>query len=449
MGNTIDRLKLSPEKVLVLGIGLIMILGGILLNLPIASKSGESVGFINALFTATSATSVTGLVVVNTAEHWTIFGKVVIICLIQIGGLGFMTLTTLIAMILGKKIGLRDRLIIQEGLNQFDLSGVVKLTRYVIRATVTIELIGALLLSARFIPQYGLKTGIAFSLFHSISAFCNAGFDILGDSLMAYVGDPIVILTLSSLIILGGIGYTVYLDLTKRGFSKSSRRLNFHTKFVLQITAFLLLSGFAFVLLMEYNNPGTLKGLTFGDKLLAGWMQSVTVRTAGFNSIDLGKVHAATAFFMIMLMFIGGSPSSTAGGVKTTTFGTLLVAVVSMIRGNSEVELMERTIPKSLVLRALSVVFVSMALVIAVVMMLTITEDQEFLDIVFEVVSAFSTTGVTRGITSELSSVGKVVLTLTMFGGKVGPLTLAFAIAKKGRKKEGKYKYPEGKPLIG
>lgn len=449
MGNTIDRLKLSPEKVLVLGIGLIMILGGILLNLPIASKSGESVGFINALFTATSATSVTGLVVVNTAEHWTIFGKVVIICLIQIGGLGFMTLTTLIAMILGKKIGLRDRLIIQEGLNQFDLSGVVKLTRYVIRATVTIELIGALLLSARFIPQYGLKTGIAFSLFHSISAFCNAGFDILGDSLMAYVGDPIVILTLSSLVILGGIGYTVYLDLTKRGFSKSSRRLNFHTKFVLQITAFLLLTGFAFIFLMEYNNPGTFRNLTLGEKLLAGWMQSVTVRTAGFNSIDIGKVSAATSFFMIMLMFIGGSPSSTAGGVKTTTFGTLLVAVVSMIRGNSEVELMERTIPKSLVLRALSVIFVSMALVIAVVMMLTITEDQEFLDIVFEVVSAFSTTGVTRGITPELSSLGKVVLTLTMFGGKVGPLTLAFAIAKKGRKKEGKYKYPEGKPLIG
>lgn len=442
----ISGLKLKPERALVLGIGFIMLLGGILLNLPIASKSGESVGFINALFTATSATSVCGLVVVNTAEYWSVFGKIVIICLVQIGGLGFMTLTTLIALILGKRIGLRDRLLIQEELNQFDLSGVVKLTKYVLKSTAIIELVGALILAVRFIPEYGLKTGVAFSLFHSISAFCNAGFDLMGDSLIGYVGDPIVILTLSTLIILGGVGYTVYLDVTKRSRAK---RLSFHTKFAIKITAMLLLSGLVFVFFMEYNNPETLKNLTFGEKLLAGWMQSVTVRTAGFNSIDLGKIHVATAFYLIILMFIGGSPSSTAGGVKTTTFGTLFIAVTSLIRGKNEVEIMERTIPKHLVLRALAVVSASMTLVIIVVMILTITENQDFLDIVFEVVSAFSTTGVTRGITPELSNIAKVILTVTMFGGKVGPLTLAFAIAKKRRKHQGNYKYPEGKPLIG
>ncbi len=446
----INNLKLKPERVLVLGIAAVMLIGGILLNLPIASVSGESIGFINALFTATSATSVTGLVVVNTAEHWTSFGKIVIVCLIQIGGLGFMTLTTLIALILGKRIGLRDRLIMQEELNQFSLSGIVTLTKYVIKATAVIEIVGAIILSTRFIPDYGLIKGIVYSLFHAISAFCNAGFDLFGDSLVGYVGDPIVILTICTLIVLGGIGYTVYLDVTRaRARSRGFRRLTLNSKMALSITLFLILSGTLFIFFSEYGNPGTLKYLTFKEKFFASLMQSVTTRTAGFNSIDLAKTRAATAFSMIILMFIGGSPSSTAGGIKTTTFGTLMLAVVSIIRGKTEVEAFNRSIPKYLILRALAVFFVSGALVVGVIMILTVTEKQGFLDIVYEVVSAFSTCGVTRGITDKLSNIGKIIILTTMFVGKAGPLTLAFAIAKRTSKKEEIYKFPEGKPIIG
>lgn len=446
----INNLKLKPERVLVLGIGAVMLIGGILLNLPIASMNGESIGFINALFTSISATSVTGLVVVNTVHHWTLFGKGVIICLIQIGGLGFMTLTTLIALLLGKRIGLRDRLIMQEELNQFSLSGIVTLTKYVIKATAVIEIVGAIILSTRFIPQYGLSTGIAFSLFHAVSAFCNAGFDLFGTSLVSYVGDPIVILTICTLIVLGGIGYTVYLDVTRtRSKSRRFRGLTLNSKMAISITAFLIISGTAFIMFSEYKNPETLKGLAFHEKFLASLMQSVTTRTAGFNSIDLGKTRAATAFTMIILMFIGGSPSSTAGGIKTTTFGTLMLAVVSIIRGKTEVEAFNRSIPKRLILRALAVFFVSGALVVGVIMLLTVTEEQGFLDIVYETVSAFSTCGVTRGITDKLSNVGKIIIMITMFVGKVGPLTLAFAIAKRTSKKEEIYKFPEGKPIIG
>lgn len=446
MVKLINNLKMKPERVLVLGIGLIMIIGGILLNLPIASKDGNSIGFINALFTATSSTCVTGLTVVNTAEHWSAFGKIVIICLIQIGGLGFMTLTTLISLILGKRIGLRDRLIIQEELNQFNLSGVVSLTKYVIKATMAIELVGAVVLSFKFIPEYGLKTGVIYSLFHAISAFCNAGFDILGDSLSMYVGSPIVILTICSLIVLGGIGYTVYLDVMK---NRNFRKLTLHSKMAITITLILILSGMVFIFISEYSNPETLKSLNFGEKVLASLMQSITVRTAGFYSIDLGATRAATAFCMIILMFIGGSPSSTAGGIKTTTFGTLVVAVASIVRGKTEIEIFNRSIPKYLVFRALAVISVAATLVVTMIMILTVTENQDFLDIVYEVVSSFSTAGVTRGITDKLSDIGKVLILLTMYVGKVGPLTLAFAIAKKTSRREERYKYPEGKPLIG
>lgn len=446
MANIIDRLKIKPQRILVLGIALVMLIGAFLLNLPISSVERESVGFINALFTSISATSVTGLVVVNTAQYWSLFGKFVILCLIQIGGLGFMTLTSLIAMILGKKIGLRDRLIIQEELNQFNLAGIVRFTKYVIKATFIVELIGAIILATRFIPQYGVQTGIVFSIFHAVSAYCNAGFDLLGDSLIRYVGDPLVVLTISALIVLGGIGYTVYLDITK---NKGFKKLTMHTRFAIRITLFLIIIGTAFIFISEYDNVDTLSKLSLDEKVLASILQSITTRTAGFNSINLGHINATTAFCMIILMFIGGSPSSTAGGIKTTTFGTLVVAVISMIKGRKEVEVLNRTIPTSLVLRALAVFLVSAFLVVGVIMILTITESQEFLDIMYEVVSAFSTCGVTRGITPELTDTGKIIIMSTMYIGKVGPLTLAFAIASRSKNRERKFRYPEGKLLIG
>ena len=444
----IKSLKLKPARVLVLGIAGIILLGGLLLNLPIASADGESVGFLNALFTATSAVSVTGLVVVNTAEHWTVFGKVIIIVLIQAGGLGFMTLATLIALILGKRIGLRDRLIIQEQLNQFNLSGVVNLARYVILSTFAIELIGAVALSTSFIPKYGIFKGIAYSLFHSISAFCNAGFDLTGNSMEDFVGDPVVILTISGLIILGGLGYTVFMEIT-RNRTAILRKASLHTKMVFRVNALLLLSGFAFVMLVEYNNPSTLKILDFNEKVMASIFQTVIARTAGFNSVDIGGFRHATVLFFVILMFIGGSPSSTAGGIKTTTFGVIMGTLASVVKGKEDVEIMERRIPIHLVFRAFAIAIVSMTVIIGMTMILTFTEDQVFLDLLFEVTSAFATVGVTRGITPELSGIGKAVIIITMFIGKVGPLTLAVALAKRHRQYDGKYRYPEDKIMIG
>lgn len=443
----IDSLKLKPSRVLSLGIIGIIFIGSILLNLPMASKNGESIGFINAFFTATSSVSLTGLIVVNTAFHWTVFGKVVIIVLIQMGGLGFMTLTTMIAMILGKKIGLRDRLIIQEQLNQFQLSGVVKLTKYVVKATLLIESIGALFLSFRFIPKYGLLKGILYSVFHSISAYCNAGFDIIGNSMVDYVGDPILILGTGLLIIVGGLGYTVYLDLINKKFKYN--KLSLHSKLVLKINALLLLIGFLFILVFEYNNKATLGGLNFYEKIMAAIYQSIVPRTAGFNSVDIGGLRVGTAFMMIILMFIGGSPSSTAGGIKTTTFGVLLVTVISTIRGKDDVEIMEKRLSNKIIKRAVSVVAVSGILVTSVVMILSITENHEFIDLVFETISGFATVGVTRGITPDLTDIGKIIIALTMFTGKVGPLTLVLAVARRNKENDSKLRYPEDRVMIG
>lgn len=439
--------KLNPAQILVLGFAGLIIIGGILLNLPIASVDGESIGFIDSLFTAASAVCVTGLVVVNTATYWTLFGKIVILMLIQMGGLGFMTMATLVALLIGKRITLRQRLVIQEGLNQFSLEGVVKLTKYVIMSTLIIEAIGAIILSTRFVPIYGIKNGIWYSIFHSISAFCNAGFDITGNSIVPFAGDAVVNITLALLIIIGGLGYTVYIDLTRNKEFKSN---TLHTKFVLLSTAILLITGFVFILIIEYNNPKTLGNLPFIDKITASMFQAVVPRTAGFNSIDIGGLTKATSFLMIILMFIGGSPGSTAGGIKTTTFGVIILTIYSILKGKSDVDVFRKRIPYELIFRALAVLGISLFLVVFVTMILTLTESENsFLDLLFETTSAFATVGLTRGVTSDLSSIGRLILIFTMFTGRLGPLTLGFALAKRQDKDKGNFRYPEGKIMIG
>lgn len=439
--------KLNPAQILVLGFAGLIIIGGILLNLPIASVDGESIGFIDSLFTSASAVCVTGLVVVNTATYWTLFGKIVILMLIQMGGLGFMTMATLVALLIGKRITLRQRLVIQEGLNQFSLEGVVKLTKYVIMSTLIIEAIGAIILSTRFVPIYGIKNGIWYSIFHSISAFCNAGFDITGNSIVPFAGDAVVNITLALLIIIGGLGYTVYIDLTRNKEFKSN---TLHTKFVLLSTAILLITGFAFILIIEYNNPKTLGNLPFIDKITASMFQAVVPRTAGFNSIDIGGLTKATSFLMIILMFIGGSPGSTAGGIKTTTFGVIILTIYSILKGKSDVDVFRKRIPYELIFRALAVLGISLFLVVFVTMILTLTESENsFLDLLFETTSAFATVGLTRGVTSDLSSIGRLILIFTMFTGRLGPLTLGFALAKRQDKDKGNFRYPEGKIMIG
>ncbi|HAE91449.1 TrkH family potassium uptake protein [Tissierella praeacuta] len=440
----LNRVKLDPPRVLALGFGSLILIGAILLNLPIATQGGKSIGFINALFTSASAVCVTGLVVVNTGEFWSLFGQIVIILLIQIGGLGFMTMATIGALIIGKKITLKERLIIKEQLNQETMSGLVKLTKYAVLSTFAIEGIGAILLSTRFIPTYGLIKGIWFSIFHSISAFCNAGFDITGNSIVPFVGDFIINMTISGLIILGGLGFSVYIDISR---NKSFKKLHLHSKLVLTITVILLVVGMIIFLLIEFNNPYTIGNLNTGEKIISSFFQSVVPRTAGFNSVNIGGLLDTTVFFMIILMFIGGSPGSTAGGIKTTTFGTLILTTVGVIRGNKDVVAYRKRIADEVINRSLAIATVGMTLIIIVSFILTVTEPADFLDVLFETTSAFATVGLTRGITPNLTNFGKLLITLTMYAGRVGPLTMAFAFAKKA--KVSNFRYSEGNILVG
>lgn len=441
--------RLNPTQVLVIGFATLILIGGLLLNLPIASQSGERVGFINAVFTATSAVCVTGLSVVDTGTYWTTFGKVVIITLIQIGGLGFMSVATMFAMILGKKISLKERLIIQEALNQYSLSGLVRFTKYVLIVTFTVEGIGALFLSFRFIPQFGWIKGIAYSIFHAISAFCNAGFDLIGNgrNLMPYVSDPLVSLTVAFLIIIGGIGFSVIADVIT---NRKLKRVSLHTKMVLLITAILLLVGTVGFALIEWKNVNTLGSLSPSSRWLASFFQSTTVRTAGFNTIDLVSMKDASHLLSIILMFIGGSPAGTAGGIKTTTLGIILFTVISVIKGKEETEIFKRRISWELVNRALTIAIIGVTLIVSVTMILTITDSEfSFIALLYETVSAFATVGLTLNITPQLSIIGKMLMISMMFAGRVGILTIAFALARKQHLNKGSIKYPEGKILVG
>lgn len=449
--------ELEPTQILVLGFMMLIALGTFLLNLPIASQNGESIGFIDALFTATSAVCVTGLVVVNTAAHWTVFGKAVILLLIQVGGLGFMTIATTLFMILGRKISLKDRLLIQEALNQSTLSGMVRLTRNIIFGTLLIEGVGALLLSIKFVPEHGLK-GLAYGLFHSISAFCNAGFDILGDSsLSPYLGDVIVNFTIMMLIILGGLGFTVWVDVIKvskeqigGGFKirKWFNKMTLHTKLVLVISSSLIVGGFIFFLAIEGFNDATLGQLPWNERILGALFQSVTTRTAGFNTMPLDKMTDASKFVSILFMFIGGSPAGTAGGVKTVTIGVLLIEVISVVRAKQDTEAFGRRIPQSTIKRALAVIMISLLVVMSVTTILTLTEVGSFMDILFEAVSGFATVGLTLGQTAKLSTLGKLVMSVTMFIGRLGPITMAVAFSLRNRKHLN-IKLPEEKVMVG
>ncbi len=438
--------SLSPAQIIAVGFAVTIFIGALLLNMPIASKDGQSVGFINALFTSTSAVCVTGLVVVDTGTYWTDFGKIVILCLIQIGGVGFMSMATMFSMLIGKRISLRERMVIQEALNQNDLSGLVRLTRHILVGTFLIELIGAILLSIVFIPEKGFVKGVAYGVFHSVSAFCNAGFDIVGNgrSLTPYVDNIIVNFTIMGLIILGGIGFTVIIDILKTG---SLKRLSLHSKMVLSMTASLIITGFVLFFALEFNNPATLGTLSTKGKVLGALFQSVTPRTAGFNTIDMDSMRDSSKFLTIVFMFIGGSPGSTAGGIKTSTLAVLILTVLTLVKGKEHVEAFKRRISYSVVNKALAVVGIGMSLVILMTMALTLTESFDFLKIFFETVSAFATVGLSLGMTSSLSMTGKILISILMFSGRVGALTVLLALA--GREKKTLTKYPEGRVIVG
>ena len=457
---------MNPAQILVVGFLMLISIASFLLILPISSKTGETTHFLDALFTATSAVCVTGLSVVNTAAHWSLFGKIVIICCIQIGGLGFMSLVSMIFVLLGRRITLKNRLVMQEALNFNTTAGVVRFTKMIVQGTLIVEGIGALLLSFVFIPEHGWLKGIWFAVFHSISAFCNAGFDLIGDSsLTPYVGNGVVNLVIMSLIILGGLGFSVWIDTfkalsTKRktpkvySWKQVFQKMSLHTKLVWLITIFLLVSGFFMIFIFEYHNPATLGNLSLGEKIWAALFQSVSPRTAGFNTIPLNGLTDTSKLYTLFLMFIGGSPAGTAGGIKTVTVGVLVLCAYNTIKGNENVVVFKRRISFQIISRALTIVMIAVGVVSVVVGVLSMTEHFTFMEILFESVSAFATVGTTLGITAKLSQIGKLMITVVMFIGRLGPITMAVALMVRERDKEksknkGNIQYPEEKVMVG
>ena len=439
------RWHLSTYQILVLGFAGLILGGVALLMTPFASKNGNSLSFVDALFTATSAVCVTGLVVVDTGTYFSVFGQSVILLLIQIGGLGVMTVATLVAVLSGKKINLKERLLIQEATNQLDLAGVVRLTLYIIRATLLVELVGGTILALRWFQDFGLQ-GIYFGYWHAVSAFCNAGFDLFGEyrSITGYVGDLTVNGVIASLIVVGGIGFPVVADLWN---CRQTRRFSLHTKVVLTTTVLLIVLGAGFIFVAEYGNAKTLSDLPPADKVMASLFQSVTARTAGYNTVDIGLLREGTLLAIIFLMFVGASPSSMGGGVKTSTAAILFISLVGSVTGKRDPLAFGRQIPQQTVYKAFTIVTISVMLISLVTLTLSFTEAAPIFSLLFQVTSAFGTVGLSTGITPKLSDAGKVLITLTMFAGRVGTLTLLMALALRPRKE--RLKYPEGKIVIG
>lgn len=422
----IKNLLNRPPKTLALGFFALIILGTILLSLPFAYREPTDTPLLDGFFTSTSAVCVTGLVVRNTASHWTAFGKGVILALIQIGGIGFMTVATSFFIFSGKRVSLRERLIIKEQFNSNQRSGIVRLTNMVIKYTVVIELAGALLLSTYFVPRYGIKTGLIYAFFHSISAFCNAGFDILGNSLIGYNNAPILIYTISILIIAGGLGFSVLKDILN---TKKFHKYSTHSKLAITTTGILLIIGFVFFLILEFDNGATLKKMGWIEKINASVFQAVVPRTAGFQSINYRLVKDSTLLVTIILMFIGASPGGTGGGVKTTTIGVILASVLSVVRGSEDTEVFKRRVPQGIAKKALAVFFIAIILILMASFTITVMQPNiRFIDVLFEVTSAFGTVGLGVGVTDKLTAPGKLILCFMMYVGRVGPLTLLYTI---------------------
>ena len=443
-GKFFDRVSESPPLILTLGFFILISIGALILSTPFVTRSGNPTNPIDAIFIAASASCVTGLTPVNTAEHWNTLGQVVIIILIQIGGLGIMTLASIIPLILRKKIGIKTRLILKEQLNIGSMEGVIRLFKYVLGFTLVVESLGALFLAIRFVPTYGLGKGIWFSIFHSISAFCNAGFDILGDSIYPLRGDYLVNITIMCLIIIGGLGFMVTSEIY---YKRHFKNISTHSKLVLLTNAGLILVGALGFFVLESLKSGVLSNETIGDGILISFFQSVSARTAGFYSADLSQINDSTAILLISLMFIGGSPGSTAGGIKTTTFAVLLLAVISVVKNEKEPIVFKRRISDDTIKKALSIFVISLSIVIFVSFVIAAIEDFAFIDILYETASALGTVGATLGITDKLSAVSKVLITLCMYLGRIGPITMALSFGLKSDVRL--IRYPEGFISIG
>lgn len=443
---------ICPERTMALGFLLLILAGGVLLSLPVAAQSGQSIGFRNALFTATSAVCVTGLVTVDTGTTFSILGQVVLLGLIQVGGLGFMIFATLIMTALGRRITLQDRVLIRESMNAGTLSGLVQLTGWYGLLAIGVEGTGAALLAIRLVPLYGWGRGIWYSLWHAVSAFCNAGFDLFGQygSLTGFSQDPLVLYTIALLIILGGIGFAVMMDMLNNRFRFAA--LTLHTRIALVMTGGLLLLGTVFYALVEWQNPQTLGDVEgTAAKLNNAFFQSVTMRTAGFNTVPLDGLHDSSKLLSILLMFVGASSASTGGGVKVTTAAVLLLTALSVVRGDEEITAAGRGLPAALVRRALTIMMFYVLLLFSAALAVSLLEGDQYdlIDLLFEVTSALATVGVSSIGTPNLTPPTHTLLMLLMYIGRVGPLTMALALARRQGRRGNKIRYPEENITIG
>ncbi len=446
--------KLRPGQIVFMGFTMVIFAGTVLLMLPIATKEAGSADFMTAFFTATSATCVTGLVVVDTYQYWTDFGQFVILSLIQIGGLGFMTFATMFSLIVRRRITISERLVMMESLNFNDMSGVVRTTRRIIFGTLAFEAAGAFILSIRFIKDFGILGGIKKGVFHSVSAFCNAGFDLMGESgtafssLMGYQDDLVVNIVIMILIIMGGLGFLVWDDIANLKVP-SFKKLTPYSKLVIIVTGLLILIGTITTFSFEFSNSATIGDLPLHEKILTSLFQSVTTRTAGFNTIDQAALRPETQIVSMILMFIGGSSGSTAGGIKTVTFAVLVLMAVSVAKGSRRVTLYERAISTDYVFRALTIFFIAVTMVFTGTILLLVTHDIDPLAAMFECVSAFATVGLSMGATPSLSLLGKIYIIMLMFFGRLGILTVTLSIARRLAIETGPVKYPMTKIMIG
>ena len=435
------QFKLSTTQTVLLSFFLAILAGSILLALPVSSANGEKISYVDALFTATTSVCVTGLVTVPTVSTWSIFGQVVILILIQIGGLGIITIMSGLMIGFHKKMGIGDRMLIQDAFNLNTLSGLVKFIKKVLIGTFVVEGIGALLYMTVFVPEYGAK-GIWISVFNSISAFCNAGIDIIAeDSLCSYALNPMIHITTCLLIIIGGIGYVVWWDLlrvlkkVRQQKWKCLSGLTLHSKLALSVTSVLIVAGMLLFLVFEYHNPLTIAEYSLPEKLQAALFQSVTTRTAGFATIPQQNLTNASAIVSLLLMFIGGSPVGTAGGIKTVTMIVLIASTIATIRNKEDVVLFHRTISKQTINKAVAVVGISFFVMFSSTVLLAAVTDASALDIVYETVSATATVGLTRNLTPMLNLWGKLIIIVTMYLGRVGPISLLIAFNTKREKK--------------
>jgi len=441
----------NPTRLLAMSFISIILIGTILLTFPVSSEMHERTPLVDALFTATSATCVTGLIVKDTPKYWSTFGKIIILLLIQAGGLGIMTFSVSIALIFGAKLGLREKMAMGEILEFPSVGQVGKIVKFIFKFTFIVEFIGMVILFFRWLPFFhSVKEALFFSIFHSVSAFCNAGFSLFSKSLTGFVSDPIVNVVMMLLIIIGGIGFIVVFELfRKEHFVKKWRfnrpELTVHTKIVVSMSLILIILGFILFFIFEFDNVLIHEGI--GGKLMASLFQSITPRTAGFNTVNISQLKDVTLFMIIFLMFIGASPGSTGGGIKTSTFAILILAVINMIRSREDIEIFQRKIPKNVVYKAVTIVVVSGFIIIFGTSLLLITQKDSLIHLLFEVTSAFGTVGLSTGVTFRLSNIGKIIISMIIYIGRIGPLTLAYAVGRYSKKL--KREYPDARVMVG